>query len=631
MLAALFLVVTPCFAQVADLSAFARLPVQEGGRVMPMDSYARLRLLQVSGRSTYGGEPAVTWLARLLFSPDRSHDEAVLLVNHPEVLEAMGVATHEGRRYSFHQLQGGLETLRELAGSAARHEDKSRSAVEKEALRLYENLNTYLALGHAFQFARPHPDFAVRHAAVRARLQVGEGEELLSFLDVHQRAPTFAADVQRIAQVDPSQWTEEQDEWFRLSSALFNWSRVYRDLPVAMLPLPAHGNDEWVSPWDLLASGIQQEAARREVNLLQDLARAYAAGSQADFDLAARQVEQSVLARAPPSRSLLHLDLELLYNRAEAFYRAQLFYGWAFLLCLLAMMTGRRWPGRLALGAVLLALLLHTLGIVWRMMVMGRPPMTNLYATFVFVAWMCVVLGLAVEWLQRNSLGTLISSGGGLALLLVAGRFSSQGDTLGVVVAVLDSNFWLATHVVTITMGYAGCLAAGLVGHLYLLQAIRLPLHDVRLPSITRAIYGLLAFGLVFSFLGTMLGGVWADQSWGRFWGWDPKENGALLIVLWCALLFHGRIAGMFGPVGLAAGSVLGVVVVLMAWIGINLLGVGLHAYGFTSGLARGLWTSVAFEISFVAATLWMIRRKSPTVNASQSAGATGMSRTSDL
>ena len=234
--------------------------------------------------------------------------------------------------------------------------------------------------------------------------------------------------------------------------------------------------------------------------------------------------------------------------------------------------------------------------------------MTNLYATFLFVAWVCVLLGLVVEALQRNALGTLLSSLSGLALLLVSGRFSSQGDTLGVVVAVLDSNFWLATHVVTISMGYAGCLAAGLVGHLYLLQAMRRDARPDRLDPLARALYGLLAFGLVFSFLGTMLGGVWADQSWGRFWGWDPKENGALLIVLWCAMLFHARLAGMIGPVGLAAGGVLGVIVVLLAWLGINLLGVGLHAYGFTSGLAQGLWSAVAFELAFVGATLWFIR-----------------------
>jgi ABC-type transport system involved in cytochrome c biogenesis permease subunit len=322
-----------------------------------------------------------------------------------------------------------------------------------------------------------------------------------------------------------------------------------------------------------------------------------------DFDLAAHSFERSVLKRAPASRSLQHIGLELTYNRFDLFYRAEIFYGFAFLASLVFMMAEKRVIRLTALALVLLAFIPHTAGLVSRMLIMGRPPVTNLYATFIFVSWICVALGLVLEGFQRNALGLLLSSVAGLVLLMVSGRFSAQGDTLGVMIAVLDSNFWLSTHVVSITIGYAGCVAAGVAGHIYLLKALRHEPDSPALKSAARAVYGLLAFGLIFSFLGTMLGGVWADQSWGRFWGWDPKENGALLIVLWCSLLFHARISKMIGPRGMAAGSVLGVIVVLMAWLGINLLGVGLHSYGFTSGLARGLWISVAAEILFVVLT----------------------------
>lgn len=598
----------PARAAVNDLSAFARLPVQEGGRVMPMDTYARLNLLQLSGHSSFARKPAIDWLARLLFEPEKAHDDKVFLVNHPEVLEAMGVDELDGRRFSFHQLEGGLNKLRDLAQAASQREEKDRSAVEKEFVRLYQSITTYLSLNYSFVFAVPHPDFSVSSEALRQRMQPPAGVTNLTFLDVFLRAPLFAAEVQGLASTDSTSWTDEQAEAFRLSSALFQWNQYYRDLPISLLPLGGHAGTSWLSPWDAMSVGAPGEPLRGDLIALQELARAYAESRQTDFNDAAGRFESSVLARAPASRSLRHLDLELLYNRLDPFYRAQLFYGFSFLICLAGLMSNSRIPGRIALAAVALAFIPHCFGLICRMIIMGRPPMTNLYATFLFVAWMCVALGFFVEALQRNSLGTLLASISGLVFLMIAGRFSTQGDTLGVVVAVLDSNFWLATHVVTITMGYAGCLAAGVVGHLYLLQAARWPENDARLTSISRAIYGLLAFGLIFSFLGTMLGGVWADQSWGRFWGWDPKENGALLIVIWCAILFHARVAGMIGPVGVAAGSVLGVIVVLMAWLGINLLGVGLHSYGFTSGLARGLWISVSIEIAFVAATLWWIQ-----------------------
>ena len=120
-------------------------------------------------------------------------------------------------------------------------------------------------------------------------------------------------------------------------------------------------------------------------------------------------------------------------------------------------------------------------------------------------------------------------------------------------------------------------------------------------------IFGITAFGLIFSFIGTVLGGIWADQSWGRFWGWDPKENGALLIVLWCAILFHAKLAHWIDQLGFAIGSILGIIVVMLAWFGINLLGVGLHSYGFTSGIAKALFTYIGFELVFIAVTATII------------------------
>ncbi len=130
------------------------------------------------------------------------------------------------------------------------------------------------------------------------------------------------------------------------------------------------------------------------------------------------------------------------------------------------------------------------------------------------------------------------------------------------------------------------------------------------LNSTYRNLVGTLLFGLMMTFLGTMLGGIWADQSWGRFWGWDPKENGALLIVIWCAMIFHARVAKMIGPLGMAVGSVLGIIVVMWAWFGVNLLSIGLHSYGFTSGAANNLIIYVVCELLFLIVSLWMIRHK---------------------
>jgi ABC-type transport system involved in cytochrome c biogenesis permease subunit len=158
-------------------------------------------------------------------------------------------------------------------------------------------------------------------------------------------------------------------------------------------------------------------------------------------------------------------------------------------------------------------------------------------------------------------------------------------------------------------MGYGATCVGGLLGHIWLLQAVFKKDNRV-LDKTYKTTLGILGLALTLTFLGTNLGGIWADQSWGRFWGWDPKENGALMIVLWTAILFHAKAAQMIGPRGLAAGAVFGMMVVMWAWFGVNLLSVGLHSYGFTSGIAASLIIYAAFEVIFLTVTTFIISRK---------------------
>ena len=118
-------------------------------------------------------------------------------------------------------------------------------------------------------------------------------------------------------------------------------------------------------------------------------------------------------------------------------------------------------------------------------------------------------------------------------------------------------------------------------------------------------------FALFFTLFGTILGGIWADQSWGRFWGWDPKENGALLIVLWQLLMIHSRLAGIVKPPLFALGMALNNIIVALAWFGVNLLQVGLHSYGFDDGVAKNLYIFILFEILFCLGLYYFPRMRS--------------------
>jgi cytochrome c biogenesis factor len=112
--------------------------------------------------------------------------------------------------------------------------------------------------------------------------------------------------------------------------------------------------------------------------------------------------------------------------------------------------------------------------------------------------------------------------------------------------------------------------------------------------------YGVVCFSLLFAVFGTIMGGVWANDSWGRFWGWDPKENGALLICLWFLLILHARMGGYVREHGFMVLCILGAVVVSISWWGVNLLSVGLHSYGFTSGALLALVTFWCVEAVFI-------------------------------
>ncbi len=289
---------------------------------------------------------------------------------------------------------------------------------------------------------------------------------------------------------------------------------------------------------------------------------------------------------------------EAFFNHANPFGKCIILYLVALVLSFLAWLG---WSGPLNRSAFILlwlAFTVHTLALVARIYLSGRPPVTNLYSSAVFVGWGCVLLGFLLERFDRTGISNLISAIAGAVTLMIARALAAEGDTMEVLRAVLDSQFWLATHVTTIAVGYSANYVAGLIGVIFILRGILTRTMTMELrEDLARMIYGTICFGTFFSLTGTILGGLWADDSWGRFWGWDPKENGALMLVLWNALILHARWGRLVRERGLAVLAVLGNIVVTWSWFGVNQLGVGLHTYGFTSGTTLWLALFVASQV----------------------------------
>jgi ABC-type transport system involved in cytochrome c biogenesis permease subunit len=207
--------------------------------------------------------------------------------------------------------------------------------------------------------------------------------------------------------------------------------------------------------------------------------------------------------------------------------------------------------------------------------------------------------------------------------LLIAHNLALGGDTMEMLRAVLDTNFWLATHVVCVTLGYASTFVAGTLALAYIVLGVFTPLLSTKVGAapaakksgdvtLGRALanmaYAIVCFATLFSFVGTVLGGIWADQSWGRFWGWDPKENGALLIVIWNALILHARWGGLVRDRGLMNLAIFGNVVTAFSWFGVNMLGIGLHSYGFMDAAFKWLMAFDALMLAFIALGLLPLR-----------------------
>lgn len=281
-----------------------------------------------------------------------------------------------------------------------------------------------------------------------------------------------------------------------------------------------------------------------------------------------------------------------------------------FLCLALSWMIWPKWFYRISAISATLGLLVHGVGIVLRMMIMSRPPVTTLYESILFVGFIAALFALIYEAIRKNQVGLIIATTAGAILHFIGLGYADDGDSMGMLVAVLNTNFWLATHVVTISIGYGCCYVGGVLGHIYLIRRMFRPNEKKKLSELYKNMVGISLFALFFAMFGTILGGIWADQSWGRFWGWDPKENGALLIVLWLLWLLHGRIAGLIKELGYALGMVFTNVIVALAWFGVNLLNIGLHSYGFTDSIALNLALFCGVEVLFIiVAFAWIQSR----------------------
>jgi ABC-type transport system involved in cytochrome c biogenesis permease subunit len=575
---------TPSYHSSFNIARFSRLPVLNGGRLKPIDTVARTALLEISGKQTlkteHGSLSAIEWLLDVLYRPQLAGRYAVFQIDDPDVLGFIGIEQKQQRLFTFAEIAPHADAIEEQAKETEQIKPEKRSRYQSAIENLQSRITLYEKLQNTLQIAGTD--------------QVQSG--LLRFEE--DLLPVMRAHLSGHGGTGP--------KWGILMKQLDAYR--FLDHAAEFYPVPLSGAAKDPNRWVSWGMGV---LTRMDASSFPPAAKAYAAlgdawraGDPLVFNQVLGQYQKDLRQAVPGA--VTKGRVETLFNDAAPFYQSLLVYLVVFILVFLSWIF---WPKSLNRSAYLLlvwAFSIHTAGLVTRIVLQGRPPVTNLYSSAIFVGWIAVLLGLILERLYRSGIGSMVASTIGFITLIIAHHLATTGDTLEMMRAVLDSNFWLATHVVSITVGYGSTFLSGFLGILFIFRRLfDRHWNEKTAASLERMTYGIVCFALFFSFLGTILGGIWADQSWGRFWGWDPKENGALMIVLWNAFILHARLGGRATRRTFMAMAVFGNVITSLSWFGVNMLGIGLHSYGFMDKAFNWLLAFAFSQCIIIALSAW--------------------------
>jgi ABC-type transport system involved in cytochrome c biogenesis permease subunit len=505
-----------------ELEPLRQIAIQDGGRVKPLDTYAREMSRRLTGARAFGAESVkgldpVEWLVAMMAAPDTWRAEPFIRVTHSGLRDTAGLPKDKDH-YSFDELtnhKGFLAAADKVHEKLQKDREAKLDPIEREVSTLYDSLA--------------------------------------------QLAGVFSGEALRV------------------------------------VPHPKDKNETWFSLRDI--DQVNSPEVSRIKTLVAALVVSYEKGDRASVAASAAALKAKLRDFAPAVYpAAKELQTEIRYNRVKPFRLSWLLYLVGFLLLL-----PRAVPLRLGLTAIGAGFLVHAYGMALRILVSGRPPVTNMYESVIWVAWGAVLFSLVFEWVYQARFFAICSSAVAVVCLILADNVPILDGSIEPLVPVLRDNMWLTIHVLTITLSYAAYFLAMAIAHVNLGLYFFAPEKKALLSKMSMFLYRCLQLGTLLCAAGTMLGGWWASYSWGRFWGWDAKETSIFVALLFYLAILHGRMVGMLRDFGTAVCAVLGFLGVLWAWYGVNfVLGVGLHSYGFGSG---GYW----YVGSYVAAELLIV------------------------
>jgi ABC-type transport system involved in cytochrome c biogenesis permease subunit len=600
------------------VAAFQSLPVQEGGRIKPLDTYARFLLLRMHGKQSIAVDhvllpevkklKATEWLLISWFRPDIARDLPLFVVDNSQAVGEIGVDPKGLRdRYSWNEIVKGKEELVKRAQAYGEIEQDQLTGVQRNVIDLARNFFDFDAVSDFMTAARTdwNKEVSAILPAELAKGITGGGNITVWELAIK------LGDLIR----DQSKMEALGEEARGKLLELFINTTLRPGKTLAFIPPDDTKNDTWLQVEQTVTSLMREgKIPEGELRISKAKDALYPASLKADtFKTAVNTFVGDVRHVAEKRGELKHVDREVTYHRQDYFTYALVWYMLGFLVALIGLVAPQsslaKWAGRVAWVSLVLAVGYNIWGITQRCIINERPPIATLYETIIFITACIAVVGLFVEKFTRQGVGLVVAGFVGALGMFMANRFMALDarDTMPTLEAVLITNFWLATHVTCINIGYAGAMLGSFVSMVYVIY--RLFVRGEKVVEfrrlLTRITYGIVCFGVLFALVGTVLGGIWANDSWGRFWGWDPKENGALMIVLMGLIILHARMGGYIREIGMHALSLLLGAITLFSWFGVNQLSIGLHSYGFTAGISMALNTGYSIKGIFILACLW--------------------------
>jgi len=610
LLLALFIALTtPLKANLSeDLSKnLAQVPVTYQGRIRPFEVAAELWLKEIYNHPTilkehyalFGVERGEAYFlaSRMqLFGIESFKKAPLFYIGYQPLVKYLNLDSNK-KRFSIDEIEN------RLYESAQVNRELLKEILSYLFLRKYNESHQKAS---SLAITEIHPELVLTIKGDKLVLaKKPKGLALLSFFQPKETVVVLASlktnvNQQKLAEI-----------FFSLLAHLNQVKEIAKTSPWKMLP-SRHLKGDWL---DLSALEGKSNQTLYADEKFEELKQAYRTRVSKESQLVLFNLLSESYQEINPSQqgglfhypSLVQLQVEQLYYRYPLITFTLFFYGLALIAIFTSFSTGSRKIEKIALTLLSLAFIIHTIIIGIRCYILERPPVSNMFETVVYVPWITMITGGIFWGLYRNYLLLFASTLAAMGLLIVI-KVTDLNASLENVQAILNSQYWLIVHVLMVVGSYGIFLLAAILGHCYLISCL---ISEKKDKTLSKLILQLLYLGLFMLIPGTILGGVWAAQSWGRFWDWDPKESWAFISSCVYLIIVHAYRFGKIQELGLSLGAILGMLSISFTWYGVNyILGTGFHSYGFGKGGEIYYYLYILGELTFVVLSYFFIRKK---------------------